>query len=151
MPTLKELKALVKGHSTDKPKMSAGKEALLMYAHAMGLLKPKEAPAAVPAPVVEKPAKKLVKMVTAKDDLPAQLKAPVKATKAVAPVKESAKAVAPVKESKKNLIIEDYSGNKVTASALPAKGGFAGFMSANKGKGHNMKTLAEMYRNQNTE
>ena len=141
MPTLKELKALVKGHSTDKPKMSAGKEALLMYAHAMGLLKPKEAPAAVPAPVVEKPAKKLVKMVTAKDDLPAQLKAPVKATK----------AVAPVKESKKNLIIEDYSGNKVTASALPAKGGFAGFMSANKGKGHNMKTLAEMYRNQNTE
>jgi hypothetical protein len=30
----------------------------------------------------------------------------------------------------------------------PKKGGFAGFMSAHKGKGHSMKELAEMYREQ---
>lgn len=144
MPTLAELKALIKKHKDGKPKMSAGKEALLLYAEKAGLLKPKEE-IKVEKAERELPAKKLIKMIKGPDDEYPELKkkVPAKAEKKVpvkdveAPVKESAKkAKAPVKE---------------TEPEKKSKGGFAAFISANKGQGHNMKSLAEMYRAQKDE
>jgi len=141
MPTLAELKELIKKHKDGKPKMNAGKEALLLYAEKAGLLKPKE------EIKVERelPAKKLVKMVKGPDDYPELKKLPAKAEKKVpakeveSPAKETAKKTkAPVKEVQAEV-------------EKPSRGGFAAFISANKGQGHNMKSLAEMYRAQKDE
>ena len=49
--TLRELKALVKEHVKSAPKMSAGKQNLLLYADKNGLIKKKEVPAVPVAPV----------------------------------------------------------------------------------------------------
>jgi DNA-directed RNA polymerase subunit F len=139
MPTLKELKALIKGHS-DKPKLSAGKETLLLYAEKVGLLKPKEVKEAREEIKVERemPAKKSVKM-AAVDEFP-ELKKPV----AKAPVKVVEKPAAKSKAAPKQVV--------ETAAPEPKRGGgFAAFISANKGQGHNMKDLAIMYRAQKDE
>jgi outer membrane biosynthesis protein TonB len=145
MPTLAELKELIKKHKDGKPKMNAGKEALLLYAEKAGLLKPKE------EVKVERelPAKKLVKMIKGPDDDYPELKKPEKKLPAKAEKKAPAKkdVEAPAKET----------ANKTKATAKEAepektsRGGFAAFISANKGQGHNMKSLAEMYRAQKDE
>lgn len=77
MPTVAELKALVKSHATDKPKLSAGKEALLLYCEKAGLLKKPE-PVAQPAPKMVEPVVKKMKAVkTDIQELPKVLKKPV--------------------------------------------------------------------------
>ena len=48
MPSLKELKDLVKNYSSDAPILSSGKEALLLFAEKKGLLKKSDAPAPAP-------------------------------------------------------------------------------------------------------
>jgi hypothetical protein len=126
MPTLAELKKLVKEHQTDKPRLSAGKEALLIYAEKAGLLKkPEVAPPAepkvirggkkteMPLPEVLKKSEPVEKKVRILREMPA-------------PRQEIRAEVPAVKEK------------KVSA--------FSAFISANKGSGHNMKELAEMYK-----
>jgi translation initiation factor 1 (eIF-1/SUI1) len=145
MPTLAELKELIKKHKDGKPKMSAGKEALLLYAEKAGLLKPKE------EIKVERelPAKKLVKMVKGLDDEYPELKKIEKKLPAKAEKKLPAKEVeSPAKETAKKT---KATVKKEVEMEKPSKGGFAAFISANKGQGHNMKSLAEMYRAQKDE
>jgi len=144
MPTLAELKELIKKHKDGKPKMSAGKEALLLYAEKAGLLKPKE------EIKVERelPAKKLIKMIKGPDDDYPELKKPEKKLPAKAEKKAPAKDVeAPIKETAK----KTKAPVKEVEVEKPSRGGFAAFISANKGQGHNMKSLAEMYRAQKDE
>lgn len=123
MPTVAELKKLVKEHSTDKPKLSAGKEALLLYCEKAGLLKKAEPVAQPVSKAVDPPAKK-VKAVKAeaKEDMPAILKKPVeKAEKQ------------PVEKAEKQ-------------PAKKAPSSFATFMSAHKGSGMKMSELAAKYK-----
>ena len=125
--SVKELKALIKAHHAKSlPKMSAGKDALLVYAASAGLLKKKEeAPAPAPAKSV-KPVK----------ELPAELKKPAKAVT----VKELPEALKAPKAAKKLKEPEPAAPAKKSPTA------FAAFMSANKGKGHSMAELSAMYR-----
>jgi len=116
--TLAELKKMIKDHTKTAPKLSSGKQNLLLYADRMGLLKSKEAveaPPAIktPAPKVAKELPAALKKVHAKPvaELPASLKKPVEA--------------APVKKT-------------------PT--GFAKFLSDNKGQGYTMAQLSELYR-----
>lgn len=120
MPTVSELKALVKSHAGEKPKLSAGKEALLLYCEKAGLLKKSE-PVAVPvaAPVKEKKVKVVKSDLAA---LPTELVKPAEA----APKKSKA-ATAP-------------------APAKKAATGFAAFMSSHKGSGMKMSELAAKYK-----
>jgi hypothetical protein len=128
MPTVAELKALVKSHAGEKPKLSAGKEALLLYCEKAGLLKKSE-PVAAPAaaPAKEKNVKFGKSM---SDALPVELVKPAEAApkKAKASAKASAPAAAPAAPAKK------------------APSGFAVFMSANKGSGMKMSELAAKYK-----
>jgi hypothetical protein len=119
--TLADLKKLIKDHAKSLPKLSAGKQSLLLYADKAGLLK-KE------TPVVEsKPA--------SKSELPASLKKAVTMSKEVREMPESLKK--PMKKS------------EPAAPAAPVKkaaSGFAAFMSEHKGMGYNMSQLSQMYR-----
>jgi hypothetical protein len=126
MPTVAELKALVKSHAGEKPKLSAGKEALLLYCEKAGLLKKSE-PVAAPAAA---PAKEKNVKFGKSDALPVELVKPVEAApkKAKASAKASAPAAAPAAPAKK------------------APSGFAVFMSANKGSGMKMSELAAKYK-----
>lgn len=129
MPTLVELKKLIKSHGGDKPKLSAGKEALLIYAEKQGLLKKLDEVPAPPEPKVK----------TKEKTLP-----------------ESLKKVQPVKESRfvrNEIVAEPVSRRKTTkvvAEPEPTtpkpKSSFSSFMSANKGSGLTMTQLAEKYR-----
>lgn len=123
MPSLAELKALIKSHQGDKPKLSAGKESLLLYAEKQGLLKKSEA-----VPVVHVAKEPIVKSRVKKESepLPAILKKPVEqpAEKKTARIKETESIVSSKKEPS----------------------GFAAFMSANRGSGLSMSTLATKYR-----
>jgi hypothetical protein len=123
MPTLAELKALVKGHSTDKPKMSAGKEALLLYAEKCGLLKKPEAAKEPELKVTEIKAPKVAKM-KKEDVLPPELKKPMPKSKVEKVAKVEAVEAPPAKKSSS----------------------FASFMSEHKGQGLSMKQLAELYK-----
>jgi hypothetical protein len=118
--TLADLKKLIKDHAKSLPKLSAGKQSLLLYADKAGLLK-KE------APVESKP--------VSKSELPASLKKAVKMSNEVREMPESLKK--PMKKS------------EPAAPAAPAKkaaSGFAAFMSEHKGMGYNMSQLSQMYR-----
>jgi len=116
--TLADLKKLIKDHAKSLPKLSAGKQSLLLYADKAGLLK-KE------APVVEsKPA--------SKSELPASLKKAVTMSKEVREMPESLKK--PMKKS------------EPAAPVKKAASGFAAFMSEHKGMGYNMSQLSQMYR-----
>jgi hypothetical protein len=84
--TLGELKKIIKEHMKTTPKLSSGKQNLLLYADKAGLLKKKEA---APAP--------------AKAELPSALKKPVKEVKIAKELPETlkkAKEVEPVKAKK---------------------------------------------------
>ena len=120
MPTLAELKKLVKEHSTDKPKLSAGKEALLLYAEKAGLLKKGEAPVAEPVAKAVRGASKKA------EALPDVLLKPEPVEKKTRFIKKIVEEIEPVK----------------TKSASS----FAEFMKANKGSGMKMTELAEMYK-----
>jgi hypothetical protein len=133
MPSLKDLKALVKAHVKDAPKMSAGKDALLLFAEKKGLLKA-EAPA--PAPSASA--------------LPEVLKAPKKkATPATpAPAPEQGTPLAPKVKAPKVPKTAPVADVKPVAEPKAKKSSpFAQFMSANKGSGKSMAELSEMYRN----
>jgi hypothetical protein len=116
--TLAELKKMIKEHTKTAPKLSAGKQNLLLYAERAGLLKSKEVvsqqgpPPITPrgpvrkAPEVMPPAKRPLK-----SELPAELKRPVKAE--------------PVKKS---------------------PSGFAKFLSDYKGQGYTMTELSQLYK-----
>lgn len=116
--TLRELKALVKEHVKAAPKMSAGKQSLLLYADKNGLLKKKEAPVVSAAPVKSVDVKKAAKV---KNELPEILQKSE-------PLTKKSKVAEPVVPAKK------------------APTGFAAFLSANKGKGLNMSEMSQMYR-----
>lgn len=123
MPTLAELKALVKNHKNDKPKLSAGKDALLMWATKSGLLEKKEAdPAPMPAALAAKKTVKIEKV----SALPAILKKKIEEP-AVPKVKKSKAEPEPVATGRK-------------------QSSFSAFMSANKGSGYSMKELSEQYK-----
>jgi len=136
MPSLKDLKALVKAHVKDAPKMSAGKDALLLFAEKKGLLKAEATPAPAPAssasalPEVLKAPKAKAKATpapkaTSEQGTPLAVKSKAPKVKATAPVAD----VTPVAEPK-------------AKKSSP----FAQFMSANKGSGKSMAELSEMYR-----
>jgi len=114
--TLGELKKLIKEHMKTTPKLSSGKQNLLLYADKAGLLKKKEAPVEVKKAelqsVLKKPVKDLGEAKKISKELPETLKK----------AKEG-----PVKAKK-------------------APTGFAAFMSANKGKGLSMSQMSQMYR-----
>jgi hypothetical protein len=116
--TLRELKTLVKDHVKAAPKMSAGKQSLLLYADKNGLIKKKEAPVVPVMPVKSIDVKKVAKV---KAELPEILQKPETPIKKV----KVAEPVVPVKK---------------------APTGFAAFLSANKGKGLKMAELSQMYR-----
>jgi hypothetical protein len=124
MPTVKELKDLIKNSSTEKPKLSAGKEALLLYAEKAGLLKKAE-PVTAREPVAVKPEPKVkaAKIKLAEpEELPVELKKPAE--------KVTKKTAAP-------------------APAAPAKkapSAFAAFMSSHKGQGMTMSQLAAKFK-----
>lgn len=135
MPSLKDLKALVKAHVKDAPKMSAGKDALLLFAEKKGLLKA-EAPAPAPA--------------SSASALPEVLKAPKKkATPATpAPAPEQGTPLAPKVKAPKVKATAPVADVKQVAEPKAKKSSpFAQFMSANKGSGKSMAELSEMYRN----
>jgi hypothetical protein len=127
MPTLAELKALVKNHKNDKPKLSAGKDALLMWASKSGLLEKKED---APAPVAPVSAAKKTVKIEKISALPAILKKKMPEPVIVAPKVKKTKA-APEPEPV-------APGRKASA--------FSAFMSANKGSGYSMKELSEQYK-----
>jgi hypothetical protein len=134
MPTLAQLKALVKSHSGDKPKLSAGKEALLIYAEKQGLLKKPE------APVVSEPKVKKA------DVLPEVLKKSKTVRKEVEP-----ESVTNRKSKKEVMEPDTHKPNRRSAKIEPEpvskpKSSFSAFMSANKGSGLTMTQLAEKYR-----
>lgn len=133
MPSLKDLKALVKAHVKDAPKMSAGKEALLLFAEKKGLLKAEATPAPAPA--------------SSASALPEALKAPKKkATPAPAP--EQGTPLAPKVKAPKVKATAPVADVKPVAEPKAKKASpFAQFMSANKGSGKSMAELSEMYRN----
>lgn len=139
MPSLKDLKALVKAHVKDAPKMSAGKEALLLFAEKKGLLK-SEAPASAPAPAPASSASALPEVLKAKAP-----KAP-KATPAPAP--EQGTPLAPKVKAPKVPKTAPVADVKPVAEPKAKKSSpFAQFMSAHKGSGKSMAELSEMYRN----
>jgi len=117
--TLGELKKLIKEHMKTTPKLSSGKQNLLLYADKAGLLKKKEAPVEVKKAELQSVLKKPVKEVKISKELPETLK---KAKEEPVKAKEE-----PVKAKK-------------------APTGFAAFMSANKGKGLSMSQMSQMYR-----
>jgi len=84
--TLGELKKLIKEHMKTTPKLSSGKQNLLLYADKAGLLKKKEAPVEVKKAELQSVLKKPVKEVKISKELPETLKKakeePVKAKKA---------------------------------------------------------------------
>jgi hypothetical protein len=120
--TLGELKKLIKDHMKTAPKLSSGKQNLLLYADKAGLLKKKEAPVAA-----EKPA-------PMKAEIPTALKKPVKE-------KEPKELPEALKKTPKEVKIA-----KEAAPSKKAPTAFAAFMSANKGKGYTMSQLSQMYR-----
>lgn len=128
MPTVKELKELIKNSSTEKPKLSAGKEALLLYAEKAGLLKKAE-PVIAREPVVSKPEPKTkapkLKQVEP-EELPVELKKP--AEKVSKKAAASAAPAAPAAPGKK------------------APSAFAAFMSSHKGQGMTMSQLAAKFK-----
>jgi hypothetical protein len=133
--SVKELKALIKAHHAKSlPKMSAGKDALLVYAASAGLLKKKDEDPTPPAKT------------KAPKELPAELKKPAGKVKVSQELPEVLKAPAktPAKTSAKKL-------KEPEAPPAPAKKSptaFAAFMAANKGQGHSMADLSAMYRAQ---
>jgi hypothetical protein len=135
MPSLKDLKALVKAHVKDAPKMSAGKEALLLFAEKKGLLKAEATPAPAPA--------------SSASALPEVLKAPKKkATPAPKATSEQGTPLAPKVKSPKVKATAPVADVKPVAEPKAKKSSpFAQFMSANKGSGKSMAELSEMYRN----
>jgi len=114
--TLGELKKLIKEHMKTTPKLSSGKQNLLLYADKAGLLKKKEAPVEVK-----------------KAELPMDLKKPVKE------LGEAKKISKELPETLKKAKAEPVKAKK-------APTGFAAFMSANKGKGLSMSQMSQMYR-----
>jgi hypothetical protein len=114
--TLAELKKMIKEHSMTAPKLSSGKQNLLLYAERAGLLKSKEAvsqqgPITPRGPVRKQEAPMPPAKRPLKSDLPAELKRPVKAE--------------PVKKS---------------------PSGFAKFLSDYKGQGYTMTELSQLYK-----
>jgi hypothetical protein len=117
--TLGELKKLIKEHMKTTPKLSSGKQNLLLYADKAGLLKKKEAPVEVKKAELQSVLKKPVKEVKISKELPETLK--------------KAKA-------------EPVKAKEEPVKAKKAPTGFAAFMSANKGKGLSMSQMSQMYR-----
>lgn len=140
---LSDLKSMIRDHAKAIPKMSAGKLALHSYASAHGLIdkhpsqaqtvQVESAAARQRAGVVEKEPEIKVK---------AGKSVPMKESVAKVPVKAETKAKKeePKKEPAKKSIKEEPKKEEAK------KGGFAGFMSSMKGKGHSMKDLAALYR-----
>jgi hypothetical protein len=136
MPSLAELKTLVKNYKSDRPRLTAGKDTLLTWAAEKGLLKKEEpvvaAPVAAPKKVVaELPAVLRRKSVAAPEPEPEAPKR--RATKNIPdPAPVAAKSVTAAAKS-------------VTASAKKSSP-FSAFMAANKGSGKSMKDLAAEYK-----
>lgn len=122
--TLGELKKLIKEHMKTAPKLSSGKQNLLLYADKAGLLKKKEAPV-----VVDK-----------KPELPTALKKPVK------DLSEAKKISKELPETLKKAKAEPVKAKEEPVKAKKAPTGFAAFMSANKGQGLSMSQMSQMYR-----
>jgi hypothetical protein len=122
MPSLAELKTLVKNYKSDRPRLTAGKDALMVWAAEKGLLKKEEPVAAAPAAAPKKAAA-----------LPAELRR----KPAAAPEPE---LEAPKKRASK--------AKPEPVAAAPAKKSspFSAFMAANKGSGKSMATLAAEYK-----
>ena len=133
MPSLKDLKALIKSHVKDAPKMNAGKEALLLFAEKKGLLKKNDVIESLNAPIAK-----------AKESLPEVLKA-VKTPKS-APGQDTplAPKVKDVKAPKASKVADAKEVMPETKSRKASP--FAQFMSANKGSGKSMGELSAMYR-----
>lgn len=130
--TLGELKKLIKDHMKSSPKMSSGKQSLLLYADKMGLLKKKDVTPDVQSAVV--PAKAL------KGELPSNLKKPVKE------LGEAKKSSKELPETLKKAKAEPVKAKEEPVKAKKAPTGFAAFMSANKGQGLSMSQMSQMYR-----
>jgi hypothetical protein len=77
--TLGELKKLIKEHMKTAPKLSSGKQNLLLYADKVGLLKKKEAPVEVKKPELPMDLKKPVKAKELPEALKKAKAEPVKA------------------------------------------------------------------------
>jgi hypothetical protein len=86
--TLKELKAIVKEHVKSAPRMSSGKQNLLLYADKNGLLKKKEVPAVpVKAVAVKKVKNELPEVLQKSEKIVPAKKA--KVSEPVAPAKKA--------------------------------------------------------------
>ena len=132
MPSLKDLKALIKSHVKDAPKMNAGKEALLLFAEKKGLLKT-DVIESLNAPIAK-----------AKESLPEVLKAvktPKSAPEQGSPLAPKVKDVK-VAKAPKVADVKEVMPETKSRKASP----FAQFMSANKGSGKSMGELSAMYR-----
>jgi hypothetical protein len=129
--SVKELKALIKAHHAKSlPKMSAGKDALLVYAASAGLLKKKDEDPTPPAKT------------KAPKELPAELKKPAGKVKVSQELPEVLKAPAKTPAKK----VKEPEAPPAPAKKSPTA--FAAFMAANKGQGHSMADLSAMYRAQ---
>jgi hypothetical protein len=122
--TLSALKNLIKDHAKTLPKLSSGKQNLLLYAHNAGLLKKPDATPAVP--------------IAGKEKRPIGEK---KAAEPLPQVLQKTKKEVPVKKG----------AVPAVAAAPPVKtkreaSGFAAFMAQNKGQGLSMSQLSQMYR-----
>ena len=142
--TLKELKALVKEYVKSTPKMSSGKDKLLLFAHGAGLLNKKDMPEVKESKEKTKPLPKAlqkpVKEVKKPKELPEALQKPKKSSKKVVESEsESEEEAVSVKVSRKSKKVEE-------APKKREPSGFAKFMSENKGQGYSMKDLSAMYK-----
>jgi len=126
MPSLKDLKVLVKNYSSDAPKLSSGKEALLLFAEKKGLLKKSDAPA--PAPPADTVAS-LVKKEKVTEALPEVLKK-----------KKAEKAKSEPKGKVAPLPVEHDEPKSKKASP------FAMYMQSQRGQGKSMAQLSAEYR-----
>jgi len=142
--TLRELKTLVKEHVKSAPKMSSGKQSLLLYADKMGLLKkdiPVEKLVKVEAPLkTEKPIK------VDKGELAEGLKKPIRRMSETPEILKAPAKVSKVKAEK--VLVATEVSEKVQKKAPTA---FAAFISANKGQGMNMSELSKKYRENKSE
>jgi hypothetical protein len=129
MPSLADLKTLVKTYRDDRPKLSAGKDALLTWCATKGLLKKDEPAMPEKAREDPKPVKApKEKKVVMESELPKELRKPEVVT---------AKKVEKVS---KKVVMEE------PVKAVSAKGAFSAFISKHKGSGLSMKELADKYK-----
>lgn len=139
MPSLAELKTLVKNYKSDRPRLTAGKDTLLTWAAEKGLLKKEEAVvAAAPAPAPKKVAAELPAVLRRKSVV-----APEPEPEPEAPKRRATKNIPdPAPVAAKSVMAAVKSATASAKKSSP----FSAFMAANKGSGKSMKDLAAEYK-----